>query len=363
MKIIICGITGSIGTQTIDVIKDNSNITLVGATFFSNEKMMQKILIKYPKIKIYSPKINRLNNVDSLEQMIDILKPDLILNSIPGFEGLKISLLALENKINLALANKESLVLAGWYLFELASKSNVKIFPIDSEHCSLFDLLENNKKTIKQLYITASGGNFYNKSLSELKSISFKEAIVHPNWKMGYKISIDSSTLLNKCFEIIEAFYLFKTDKIKALYHPQSIIHSLVEFSDDSIFANLSSPDMKIAIQIMFNFFSNFKNSNSFIKPLSFNNLNLHLDQIDLKKYLPIKWAYDFIKSNNKAIPIILVCANDIAIELFKLEKITFDQIILTIQKTIVKFKRFKIEKIEDIFTLDFLIKSFLLKN
>lgn len=358
MNVLIFGATGSIGLQAIDVIKRLGH-KIVGCTFNENFSQMQKILksLKYD-VHVFSSKITALNTVKTIDELFEKSKPDFVINAISGFAGLEITFKTLLNKIDLGLANKESLVLAGWKIKEIAKTNRVNIYPIDSEHCAIMDLLKN--KRIKRLVLTASGGPFYHKSMNELSDVTFFEAKSHPNWKMGYKISIDSSTLINKCFEMIEAYYLFDINKIDAVYHPQSIVHSMVEFTDNSVHAQLSCPDMKLAIELAI---SKFKSKVPIIQPLSFEKLNLYFDLIDGNKWLPIKWAKYIIKNNDRVLPVIIDAANDAAIELFKNKKIKFNQIIPIISLAINDFSNQKINNIKDIYVLNSIIKQYILSK
>lgn len=364
MKVIICGITGTIGTQTLEVI-DNTNHELIGITFNKNTNKLIEILNKYKfkNISIFSPSVKEFNTHNSFKEMILDNKPDYVVNAVSGFAGLEITKLCLENNIDIGLANKESFVVAGWYLKKILLTSKSKIYPIDSEHSAIYDLIFNNKKNISNFYITASGGRYYNKNIDELNNVKFNDAIKHPNWNMGYKISIDSSTLMNKCFEIIECFYLYNTKNIKALYHPESIVHAMVEFEDNTIFAHMSQPDMKFAINLAINKYDLPKANKSHINKLNFCKLKLNFDEIDTNIHKPIKWAYDFINNPNKVIGSILLISNDYAVELFKEEKITFNLIILIIENCIKQFKDYNINNIEDIYRLKSEIESYIKNN
>lgn len=197
MRITIFGATGSVGQQVIKYLRHTKH-DVVGISYYKNIILAKNIKVSY----FYSP-INK-SNVASFEQLIIKSKPDLIVNAIVGFDGLEITLLSIKHKINLALANKESLVVAGQFVTKLAKKNKVNIYPIDSEHTSLMHIIKNRQSKFKRLYITASGGPFYN--AKRLDKITFRQAINHPTWKMGHKISMDSATLMNKCFEIIECY-------------------------------------------------------------------------------------------------------------------------------------------------------------
>ena len=345
-RILVLGATGSVGQSALKVI-EKENYELVGFSFNKNLKLAKKIKSKFLNSLVFSPSINYINNVNSFDQLLNQSKPDIVLNAIVGFEGLEKTILIIEKKYDLALANKESLVIAGWLINDLLNRNKSKLFPVDSEHSSLYDILKNNSKQVKELILTCSGGPFFYKKKEELESVKFSDAIKHPNWNMGYKISVDSATMMNKCFEIIEAFYLFNTKKIKVVQHKQSVVHSLVKFSDNSYFACMSNPDMKLAIQ---QGISGFTSPSKIIQNLNFNNLNLSFNEIDLKTWLPIKWAYDFLKNNKRNIPIILNAANDVCIEFFKENKINFLQINLLIEKALNHFKKWQdVTKFDDI--------------
>ncbi|MDE6473104.1 MAG: 1-deoxy-D-xylulose 5-phosphate reductoisomerase, partial [Ureaplasma sp.] len=303
-RIVILGATGSIGIQSLDCLE---NLELVGFSYFNNHKLAEQIQKRFPNAKKYSP--NFLSDFSNFYEMIDVLKPDLVLNAVSSWEGLKLSIYCLENKIDLALANKETLVIAGKFITDLAKKNNVKIIPVDSEHTTLDELMKIDSKNIKSIYITASGGSFFNLTDKELKNINFHQAIKNPNWSMGERISVDSSTLVNKCYELIEAAYLFGFDKnIKAIRHKQSLVHSIVEFKNNSMLFSVSNPDMKLAIRLALN---DFKRDDCVIKQLSLNDLTLTFEEINSEKFLPIKWFNEFYLTQNFTIPPIINIANE----------------------------------------------------
>lgn len=348
MKILLCGATGSIGTQLLDVIDKKQKI--VGITFNKNINQAKKI-IKQHNVKYFlCANDKQYSNVNNIEELIKKSKPDLIVNAVVGIAGLKITIAALKAKIDLALANKESLVIAGKFVTQLAKKNKVKIIPIDSEHSSLYQLIKNrNIKSIDQLIITCSGGSAYFKTNDELKKMNFNDIIKHPNWNMGYKISIDSATLINKCFEIVEAYWLFNTKKIKAVLHKESIVHAMIKNNDGSFFMNASYPDMKLPIKLAIN---NYQDIETNIKNIDFNNLTLSFDEIDSKKHIPIKWAYQIIEDKNNVLGLIINAANEIAIDLFKYNKISFLEIIPFINQYIIKYKKENIKNFDNIFYL-----------
>lgn len=346
MKILILGATGSIGKQAIEVIDKNE---LVGITFNKNILEAKKIIKKFGLTEYYSPEYKDFSTCDSIEDIIKKTNPTIVLNAIVGYAGLEYSYLVIKNKINLALANKETLVMAGKFINELSKKNKITIYPVDSEHAALFELININNRKVKKIYITCSGGSAYNLSKKELSEKTFDEIIKHPKWNMGYKISVDSATLINKCFEIVEAFWLFGIKNIEAIYHPQALVHSMVEFIDNSIFSQMAITDMKLPIQLAIN---KFEKKDSIIKPMVLDNVVLSFDKIDQKKYIPLKWANDIIEDTNNSLGTIINVANEIAIEKFKNKEIRFDEIIAFIEKQIKKYNKYKINKISDIFYL-----------
>lgn len=360
-KILVCGATGTIGLQALEVIK-KLNYSLVGFSFNKNLNIAKKIKKNFPKSHIYSPSILDLNTVKNFSELIEKTKPNILLNAIVGTAGLEITILGIKYNLKIALANKESFVLAGWLINDLIKTSKTKIFPIDSEHSSIYDIFLNTNKKIEEIFITASGGPFFLKKKNELRKISFNDAIKHPNWKMGYKISIDSATMINKYFEIIEAYYIFKTKNIKVIQHSKSIIHSVVRFNDNSYFFSGSVPDMKLAILLALTEYKKACSNFNLIKPLNFNNLNLNFKRINKNLFLPIKWGQDFLNDPKKNNPIIINSANEQLIELFKFNKIKFLDIIKYIQLCLESFKDFSVNDLNDIYLLNTKIKDFIKK-
>lgn len=343
-KILICGITGNIGQQAIDCIE---NYHLVGFTYNNNLELAKKLKNKFNNAEIYSPKIDDINSCDSYQELIMKTKPDIILNAIVGFEGIKITQIAIENNINIALANKESMVVAGSIINKYIKDKTCKIIPVDSEHTSLYEIINASIKPIKNIYITASGGPFYNCENNYSDSILFEDAIKHPKWTMGNKISIDSATLINKCFELIEAHYFYPNYEIFAIYHPESYVHSLVEFCDNSFWLNMSQPDMKLSIDLALN---DFKPKSSKIEDLSLNNLSLTFEKISIDKWVPLKWARDLIVNKKPIIGLIICVLDDLLIDYFRLGIIKYSKIIDIIQIFINKYNNENIENWNDIY-------------
>lgn len=266
-KIAILGSTGSIGTQSIDVaLKHNYKVTAL--TAHSNTKLLEKQarLLKPEKVALYDEKgaaelktalsdtdIKVLSGEDGIIECAAETQADTVINSVVGMAGLKPTLAVINAGKTLALANKESLVAGGQLVMDAAKKNNVAILPVDSEHSAIFQCLEGkpSNKALKKIILTASGGPFFGKTKEEMKNVTAADALKHPNWSMGAKITIDSATMFNKGLELIEAVWLFgvSPDMIDIVVHRESIVHSMVEYDDNSVIAQLGLPDMRIPIQ------------------------------------------------------------------------------------------------------------------
>lgn len=346
-KIILLGASGSIGSNTIEILKRNKRkYQLIGFSVFSQIDKIEVILKEFKSIKMVSVKslkeigniIEKYPNITFVEKekgLEDLasLKCDVLINAIVGFAGLKPTIKAIESKNNIALANKETLVVAGDLIMELAKQNNVKIVPIDSEHSAIFQCLEKGNKPHK-LILTASGGPFFKLKLDDLKNVSVEDALKHPTWKMGRKITIDSATMFNKAFEIIEAHHLFQMplENIEVLIHPQSIIHSMVEFQDGSIKAQLGVSDMKIPIAYALSYPKRLSNVANFLDFATKTNLEFY--KVDLDRFIAIKLAYEVLKEKG-TYPCVLNAANEEAVDLFLNKKITFLQIFEIVEKTL----------------------------
>lgn len=359
-RILIFGATGSIGLQTIEIIKNHSNkFQLVGFSFFNNFESAKKISQDFKNLKFFSKIKNSLNNVSSYQALIESTKPDLIINAIIGFAGIEISLLSVKNKINLALANKETIIAGGDLFLEEALKI-IKIFPIDSEHTALYELVQQvGKENIKKLFITASGGKYYDSNKNLLHNEKYAEVIKHPIWNMGARISIDSSNMINKFFEVVEAYYYFKKDVV-ALYHPTATIHAGVQKNDNGYFFHFSVPDMKYSIAQALN---EFEMGNNFIDELDFTKMNLTLEKIDPNEWIPLKWANDFIENKYVALPIIVNAIDEELIKLFKDDKINYLQITNIINTYVEKYKKTAINTIDKIYNFDGYMRKLIKKE
>ena len=295
-KISIIGSTGSIGTQALEVIEKLADkfeiIALAGG---SNIELLKQQAEKFKPKFIYASKplaISGIKTADSLEEICSNKENDIILVAVSGKIGLKPTLKAIENGIDIALANKETLVMAGDIVMKKARENGVKIIPVDSEHCAIHQCIEDISQ-VEKLIITASGGPFLHKSVEEMKKATVAQALAHPRWHMGKKITVDSATLMNKGLEIIEAHHLFgfDYDKIDVVVHPQSIVHSAIEYVDGSVIAQLGLPSMHIPIQYAITYPQRFEGIKS--KSFSFADIaRLDFEKPDFEKFPCIKLAY-----------------------------------------------------------------------
>ena len=376
-KVAILGSTGSIGTQTLEVISDNKNIFEVELlTAFSNHTLLiDQALLHKPKAIIFGDRskekviINSLKNEEieiyfgeeSLNNFLNYCNPDIVLTALVGKSGLIPTINTIKKGIDLALANKETLVVAGSIINKLCKEKKVNIYPVDSEHSAIFQcLVGESRNTIDKIILTASGGPFRNKKLNELKNISKKEALNHPNWEMGEKITIDSSTLMNKGLEVIEAKFLFDIDiqKIKVVVHPQSIIHSMVEFNDGSIKAQLGEPDMKLPIQ--YALFSGKRLKNKFTHYDFIKNNTLTFEEPCLKTFNNLKLAFDAGKLGGNA-PCILNASNEIVVDAFLNEKIRYLDMTKIIEDSLNKISYIASPNLDQLIETDIVTRKYTL--
>jgi len=337
-RISILGSTGSIGVQTLDVAR-NLNIKVDGLAANKNIDLLEK------QVREFHPEVvavkdeerarvlrERLSDTDcKVESGIDGLKTvasiesvETVVTSIVGIAGLIPTMEAIKHKKNIALANKETLVTAGHIVMSEAAKMEVKILPVDSEHSAIFQsLMGNNKEDVSKIILTASGGPFRGRKRGQLENVTLKEALKHPNWSMGSKITIDSATMMNKGLEVIEAHWLFDIpqDDIEVLVHPQSIIHSMVEYKDGSIIAQLGSPDMRLPIQFALTYPD--RKPNNFSKLDIIKNGSLTFEAPDIEAFPCLELAFEALRAGG-TMPAVLNAANEEAVGLFLDEKIRF---------------------------------------
>ncbi|MFW6095427.1 MAG: 1-deoxy-D-xylulose-5-phosphate reductoisomerase [Bacteroidota bacterium] len=342
-RIAILGSTGSIGTQTLDVIRaypemftvevltTNENVTLIAeqikefrpvAVVIGNE-------LKADEIKDFCVEqgVELYTGFEALSQIVTMPSIDVVLSAIVGYAGLIPTVNAVKEGKDIALANKESLVIAGDMISKLAKSSNSTILPVDSEHSAIFQCLTGeNEREIEKIYLTASGGPFRNLTMEELQNVTIQQALNHPNWEMGNKITIDSASLMNKGFEAIEAKWLFdlQPGQIDIVIHPQSIIHSLVQFVDGSMKAQMGLPDMKLPILYALTYPKRVRTD---FKRFDFADFpSLTFEKPDTEKFRNLSLAYEAMRKGGN-MPCILNASNEIAVEAFLDEKISFNHI------------------------------------
>ena len=365
-KIFILGASGSIGENALSVIDSNKDkFELVGISVNRNLEKANQIIRKYnPKyifINDKSAKVNILKTKNTViceenKELSDIFNSndvDIIISAISGFAGIKSTFQAAKSGKKVLLANKESIVAGGSLLMKTISDNNTELIPIDSEHNAIFQCLPESRSTedVKQIVITASGGPFHGKNIDELNNIGVQEALNHPNWEMGAKISIDSATLVNKCLELIEACYLFDMDEsfFELVIHPESIIHSIVTFNDGSSICQMSNPDMRVPLA---NAMSYDKRLSIPFQPIDFNNLVLNFENFPNDRAEIVQLAREAAREDS-AKGIYFNAANEVAVENFLKNKISFRQIYEVILRTFDIKEMSKLNSIEDIFKID----------
>ena len=331
-RVLVLGSTGSIGTNAINIINNMpQDFVLCGVQAHSSKNQLEKIVNdkKCPYLLTSED-----NSPEAFQKLIDESKPDIVVNGIAGAAGLLPSKIVLENGINLALANKETIVMAGNLIKNLAYDKNAKILPVDSEHSAIFNLVEKvGKENISKIIITASGGPFRTYSKQQLEQVTIEQALNHPTWKMGKKITIDSSTLANKGLEVIEAAYLFDVpaEKIEVVIHPQSLIHSLVRTNDGMLYAQISDPDMKHPIIGALNWP---ENKSCYLKPFDLFDHPMEFYKPRTDVFPLLECAFDCVKFKG-SYPIAFNAANEIAVAAFLNKEIKYTDISKLVKKTL----------------------------
>lgn len=372
-RIIILGSTGSIGTQTLDVIRHyKDDFEVVGLACNSNILLLQKQIEEFkPKYVAVSDEkqASRLPKGDytlfdgeMATVSICTVDCDIVLNSLVGIEGLAPTITAIRFGRDIALANKETLVTGGDIVMPLAKEHNVKILPVDSEHSAIWQCLDFNiDKDISKILLTASGGAFRGKTKQEIKFLKAKDALQHPTWNMGNKVTIDSATLMNKGLEVIEAMHLFNIapKDIEIVVHRESIIHSMIQFKDGSIIGQLSYPDMKLPIQVALNY----PNRGDYtFTPLSFKNLQLNFEDVDLDTFPCLKLALTCADKKG-FYPTIMNAANEELVKLYLKDKIGFYDISDNIEKALNKFECKDQLSLFNIQNIDYDVREFINKT
>ena len=368
-NIILLGATGSIGTSTLNLIrKKPEKFNLIGVSTYEKTEQLKLISKEFNVKNVCFFKNDQGTSFDESVKVMKghqgllelaSLNCDIVVSGISGLAGLMPAYMALNNGNHIAIANKEPLVVAGNILIECSKKNNVKILPVDSEHNSIFQCFVNNlRENISHITLTASGGPFLNRPLNSFKEITTEQALKHPNWEMGKKISIDSATLINKALEVIEAGFLFelKSNQINVVIHPESIIHGLVHYKDGSVLANLAMPDMISPLSVAIG------------HPLRY---NLDLPKLDLveisqlsfskpnlKKFPGLNYGWHALNGPNY-VPIILNSANEIAVDLFLKKRINFISIIEIIDKCLNDQKFNSANSLEEVLEIDKLSRLF----
>jgi len=374
-NIYLLGATGSIGTQTIEIIeKHPEEFKLKAISGYKNLDKIKEIASRFSldlisvkdkedakSLEELYPYINIVYGDSGLVSLSTLNKDDengVLINALVGMVGLRPTIEAIKINRDVLLANKETLVVGGHLIKELLEKHKVNLYPIDSEHNAIWQILQGeDTKAIKKLYITASGGSFRDLNREELKEVTLKEALNHPNWSMGSKITIDSATMMNKGFEIIEAAYLFDLDidSVVPIIHRESIIHSMVEYIDSSISALLAIPDMRMPISYAM-FYP--KRKESLIKPIDFTKLSkLSFEPVDYIRYPLVKLAFEAYNLGGSA-RTVLNAANEAAVALFLSEKINFLEIEKIVIRAVSNHKVIEFPSLEEIYEIDLAVKK-----
>ena len=355
-KIAILGSTGSIGTQTLDIVRNfKDELEVVAMAAGTNVDLMEKQVREFrPKVvtmweenaaadlkeRLRDMEITVLTGMDGLLEIAVLPEVEVLVTAIVGMIGIRPTIEAIKAGKDIALANKETLVCAGHIIMPLAKEHNVSILPVDSEHSAIFQSLNGEPKNrISKILLTASGGPFRGKTREELVNIQVEDALKHPNWAMGRKITIDSSTLVNKGLEVMEAKWLFgvEPEQIQVVVHPQSIIHSMVEYVDGAVIAQLGLPDMKLPIQYAL-FYPDRRVMNE--KKLDFFELqNMTFEKPDTETFYGLKLAYEALETGGN-VPTIYNAANEKSVALFLEKKISYLQIPEMIERSMRKVKR-----------------------
>lgn len=352
-QLALLGSTGSIGTQALEVVSEHSDLFEVYALTANNQvdvlinqarKYMPEVVVianeqKYPELKeaLEDLPIKVWAGSEAIAQVVQMEPIDMVLTAMVGYSGLKPTIAAIKAGKAIALANKETLVVAGELIMGLAREYNVAVLPVDSEHSAIFQCLTGGcGNPVEKILLTASGGPFRTKTSGELATVTKAQALKHPNWTMGAKITIDSASMMNKGFEMIEAKWLFSVtpDQIQILIHPQSVIHSMVQFEDGAVIAQLGIPDMKLPIAYAFSYPVRMKSS---APRLDFTQYaTLTFEEPDMTRFRNLAFAFDAVRKGGN-LPCILNAANEVVVAAFLQDKIGFLQMSDVIERTMQK--------------------------
>ena len=367
-KIAILGSTGSIGTQTLDIVSKNDDLQVVGIAAGRNIDLLEKQIRQFSprlaavgdekkaqelKLRVQDTDCKIVGGMEGLIELAVMEEAEILVTAIVGMIGIRPTVAAICAGKHIALANKETLVTAGHIIMPLAKEHNVKILPVDSEHSAIFQALNGeNPKTIEKLLITASGGPFRGKKTEELKNIRVEDALKHPNWAMGQKITIDSATLVNKGLEVMEAKWLFDVDldRIQVVVQPQSVIHSMIEFKDGSIMAQLGTPDMRLPIQ-----YALYEGERKYLdgERLDFAKLaSITFENPDMETFKGLPLAMQASKTGG-SMPTVFNAANEKAVALFLNRKIGFLDIYEIIEKAMNEHELILNPTVEEIINIE----------
>ena len=363
-KIAILGSTGSIGTQTLDVVRANGDIQVLGISAGRNIKKLEEQAREFSprlvavwdekaaedlRIRLQDMDIKIVSGMDGLLELASMDETEILVTAIVGMLGIRPTIQAIRSGKDIALANKETLVTAGHLIMPMAEKYGVKILPVDSEHSAIFQSLQGGqRKALHKILLTASGGPFRGKKREDLEHIQVEDALKHPNWEMGRKITIDSSTMVNKGLEVIEAKWLFDVDidQVEVVVQPQSIIHSMVEYEDGAIIAELGTPDMKLPIQ-----YALYYPERRYLpgERLDFGTLSqITFEKPDMDTFYGLRLAFEAGRAGG-SMPTVFNAANEKAVALFLERKIGYLQIPALIQECMEQHKKTECPTLEEI--------------
>lgn len=367
MNISILGSTGSIGTQTLDIVRKNDDMKIISLTAGRNVSLMEKQIREFKplvvcmadksaaedlRVRVSDTGVQVLGGADGLIEAAVCDDADIVVTAVVGISGLKPTISAIKAGKNIALANKETMVTAGHIVTRLAKENNVKIYPVDSEHSAIFQALQCGRKDLSRIILTASGGPFFGKKRDELENITPEQALKHPNWDMGAKVTIDSATLVNKGLEVMEARWLFDVDydSIDVLVHRQSVIHSMIEYTDGAVIAQLGIPDMHLPIAYALTYPDR--------RPIGDNRLDftkygtLTFDKPDTEVFPALSLAYKAGRGGG-ILPTVFNGADEAAFSLFMNGKIRFLEIADFIEKKMSSSPHIENPTLDDIFAAD----------
>lgn len=374
-KIAILGSTGSIGTQTLDVVRNHEDYKVVAMSAGRNLKLFEEQVREFlpKKVALWDKadadllrehlKDLEIEVFSGMEGLIEVATADeseIVVTAIVGMLGLKPTVEAIKCGKDIALANKETLVTAGHLIMPLAKEHGIKILPVDSEHSAIFQSLQGNEHNkIKNIWLTASGGPFRGRGKTELEGVGVEDALKHPNWSMGRKITIDSATMVNKGLEVMEAKWLFdvELEQIKVVVHPQSVIHSMVEYEDGGVMAQLGTPDMRLPIQYALTY-----PAREYLpgKRLDFYELgSMTFEKPDMETFYGLELAYEAMKRGGN-IPTVYNAANEVAVDLFLNKKIRFLDIPKMISECMEEIEYMEDPSVEEIIQTQQLVENYI---